>query len=662
MPDDDVKSSGVLGAEQSSSTGNQNQPIQASAQEPLKSAQEQLQSTSQPLPNPQTITTPDAKPVKVADKMNVLAQIVIPIATALAGIGMYAYSQWYVGEVQVKTPKDYNQIEIHVFNDKGNEQIFHSNHFQLSPDHYRFEIAIDQHPNIKHEKKVTFGEKVVLYCDVLPPVHNQDYMAGEEAAQVSPQTASARDASNTKSVAPAKIVYVHQPTVAPSRAAASVVSTSSAGTPDPAAPKEAESVALGQLCYAERRLRNLPLAANDARLQALLNQLGAIQSALNAKDTNKACSLIKDFVSKTDALVADLASSGVAPGVKAGGIKALPAFLAIDDLIFARLNETLGIDAPSRIGPFMPQRVKLVFRLRALEHQGKNVSAQRGRYAQLDTYLSKHSIGMNPDDFARVKAEVKAMATELEVSDLPPFPPNLPIFSTAPGKVASGSGKTDVSTSSMPSSVVPEKKSSPAAKSESISSKTDQVKPAAASAASDAEAIALAKLCASVRQLKNQPIAPEDARLQPLMDQLTTIKNGLNASDKTKVYPLIDAFAKSVVMLQAQLRRGEAVADQNSASLRDVQQLNDVEDFVFNRFQELFGPDAPARIGTLLVPRVQLLIRLRNLESQGKDVSAQRRQYEQMNDFLNKQKRFSPAIGRQLEPQVKDLENQLRGN
>ena len=98
------------------------------------------------------------------EKINILGQGILPIVTALVTGAFFLYSAYYVGEVEVKVPETFNNLEVHAFNDKGNETVFHNARFQLPPDRYHFEVQIDSRPKEKFDEGVGFGHKTILNC------------------------------------------------------------------------------------------------------------------------------------------------------------------------------------------------------------------------------------------------------------------------------------------------------------------------------------------------------------------------------------------------------------------------------------------------------------------------------------------------------------------
>jgi hypothetical protein len=99
---------------------------------------------------------------KARETLNVFATAVLPIIGALGTLSVFLIANFYVGDVEVSPASPFHTLEIHAYNKKGQEAIFHSPRFQLMPDDYHFEITVDSALKQHADAAVQFRQKTLV--------------------------------------------------------------------------------------------------------------------------------------------------------------------------------------------------------------------------------------------------------------------------------------------------------------------------------------------------------------------------------------------------------------------------------------------------------------------------------------------------------------------
>ena len=106
--------------------------------------------------------TSNAGSHKAKETLNLLATAILPIVGALGTLSVFLIANFYVGDVEVTAPHTFSTLEVHAYNKKGQEAVFHSPRFQLMPDDYHFEIAVDSRPKQHADAAVRFRERTLV--------------------------------------------------------------------------------------------------------------------------------------------------------------------------------------------------------------------------------------------------------------------------------------------------------------------------------------------------------------------------------------------------------------------------------------------------------------------------------------------------------------------
>jgi hypothetical protein len=99
---------------------------------------------------------------KAKETLNVFATAVLPIAGALGTLSVFLIANFYVGDVEVSPAIPFHTLEVHAYNNKGQEAIFHTPRFQLMPDNYHFEITVDSAVKQHADAAVQFRQKTLV--------------------------------------------------------------------------------------------------------------------------------------------------------------------------------------------------------------------------------------------------------------------------------------------------------------------------------------------------------------------------------------------------------------------------------------------------------------------------------------------------------------------
>jgi hypothetical protein len=101
---------------------------------------------------------------KTREVLSLLATAILPIIGALGTLFVFLVVNFYVGDVDVAIPNGYQTLEVHAYNQKGQDAVFHTPHFQLMPDRYHFEVSVNGKPREHADAAVKFrhSTKVIL--------------------------------------------------------------------------------------------------------------------------------------------------------------------------------------------------------------------------------------------------------------------------------------------------------------------------------------------------------------------------------------------------------------------------------------------------------------------------------------------------------------------
>jgi hypothetical protein len=128
---------------------------------------------------------------KTREVLSLLATAILPIIGALGTLFVFLVVNFYVGDVDVAIPNGYQTLEVHAYNPKGQDSVFHTPHFQLMPDRYHFEVSVNGKPREHADAAVKFrhSTKVVLLATAIQDSNvNGEQPAPEQTEPVKSHT------------------------------------------------------------------------------------------------------------------------------------------------------------------------------------------------------------------------------------------------------------------------------------------------------------------------------------------------------------------------------------------------------------------------------------------------------------------------------------------
>lgn len=84
-----------------------------------------------------------SKSAKTKETISFLSTAV-PLLGVIGTAFVWGAANFYVGTVDIKPADDYQEINVQVFDQKGNEKEFHTPHFLLEPGKYHMAINVDK--------------------------------------------------------------------------------------------------------------------------------------------------------------------------------------------------------------------------------------------------------------------------------------------------------------------------------------------------------------------------------------------------------------------------------------------------------------------------------------------------------------------------------------
>jgi hypothetical protein len=101
-------------------------------------------------------------PSKSKEVLNLIATAILPIVGAGGTLFVFLAANYYVGDVQIVTANTFHTLEVHAYNQKGQEAVFHTAHFQLMPEKYHFEVIVDSQATQHADAIVQFQQTTAI--------------------------------------------------------------------------------------------------------------------------------------------------------------------------------------------------------------------------------------------------------------------------------------------------------------------------------------------------------------------------------------------------------------------------------------------------------------------------------------------------------------------
>ncbi len=100
-------------------------------------------------------TKPVAKKgkVEVADSFLGVVSKLVTVVAAISTVSFWAYSNYYVGTLEIQPDVPVDAVTLNVYNEKGDEQTFHTTRVQMTPGRYQVVVTAEPSDNSSPDAK-----------------------------------------------------------------------------------------------------------------------------------------------------------------------------------------------------------------------------------------------------------------------------------------------------------------------------------------------------------------------------------------------------------------------------------------------------------------------------------------------------------------------------
>lgn len=102
------------------------------------------------------------KKVEVANTYLGLVSKVLTISAALSTLGIWAYSSYYVGAVEVRTTEPVESLTVKLYDDSGRESVYHTDHMKVVPGKYKVVLESREKVMASYPVDVKFNKLSVV--------------------------------------------------------------------------------------------------------------------------------------------------------------------------------------------------------------------------------------------------------------------------------------------------------------------------------------------------------------------------------------------------------------------------------------------------------------------------------------------------------------------
>lgn len=111
--------------------------------------------------------------VEKADTILGLASKVLTIVAALSTLSVWLYTTYYVGTLEVKPSKPFQELTLKLYDERGIESVYHTGRLKLVPGHYQILATTDDSEPTRLEANVKFNRATVVPYVVQEKVEQQ---------------------------------------------------------------------------------------------------------------------------------------------------------------------------------------------------------------------------------------------------------------------------------------------------------------------------------------------------------------------------------------------------------------------------------------------------------------------------------------------------------
>jgi hypothetical protein len=118
--------------------------------------------------------------VEKADTILGLASKVLTIVAALSTLSVWLYTTYYVGTLEVKPSKPFQELTLKLYDERGIESVYHSGHLKLLPGHYQILATTDDSEPTRLDANVKFNRTTIVPYAVQEKVEPQSEVVSTE--------------------------------------------------------------------------------------------------------------------------------------------------------------------------------------------------------------------------------------------------------------------------------------------------------------------------------------------------------------------------------------------------------------------------------------------------------------------------------------------------
>lgn len=100
--------------------------------------------------------------VEKADTILGLASKVLTIVAALSTLSVWLYTTYYVGTLEIKPSKPFQELTLKLYDERGIESVYHSGHLKLLPGHYQILATTDDSEPTRLDANVKFNRTTIV--------------------------------------------------------------------------------------------------------------------------------------------------------------------------------------------------------------------------------------------------------------------------------------------------------------------------------------------------------------------------------------------------------------------------------------------------------------------------------------------------------------------
>ncbi len=133
------------------------------------------------------------KKLEVADTYLGLASKMLTIGAALTTVGIWAYSQYYVGSLAIQTSGPIEGLTVKLYDESGKETVYHTDRMKVAPGKYKVVVEGKDTQTSNYPISVQFNQVSVVSHTVQAAPSEQSTEIGFEEPNNADQQSSSKN-------------------------------------------------------------------------------------------------------------------------------------------------------------------------------------------------------------------------------------------------------------------------------------------------------------------------------------------------------------------------------------------------------------------------------------------------------------------------------------